>query len=230
MKNINNNLSCRITHHSSSRYSPYGRMRDIVVGYFNAPLYPGLQISGMTNGRGAFTLIELLVVVLIIGILAAVAVPQYQKAVEKSRAAQALTMLKSVAQAAEAYYLANGTEFTSFDELALDVPWPTGTQVIGIAQETRSDGQWALEVENASSISTTILFITRLNGKYKGAGFAIDLRNAEHVGTLNIRCFERKSGATILFDTSLPAGSYCAQMMKGTLSSDGQWSRSYSLP
>ena len=48
-----------------------------------------------------FTLIELLVVVLIIGILASIALPQYQKAVEKSRSAEAIVMLKNAHQAYE---------------------------------------------------------------------------------------------------------------------------------
>ena len=73
------------------------------------------------NKKG-FTLIELLVVVLIIGILAAIALPQYRKAVEKSRAAEAVLFLNNLDKAETVHHLATG-EFTN-DLDALDINFP----------------------------------------------------------------------------------------------------------
>ena len=53
--------------------------------------------------KQGFTLIELLVVVLIIGILSGIALPQYQKSVEKARAAEAMITTKSILDAAALY-------------------------------------------------------------------------------------------------------------------------------
>ena len=73
------------------------------------------------QGPRGFTLIELLVVVLIIGILAAIALPQYQKTIEQARSREALVNLKTLVEAATLYKLEHGQGVTSIDKLDVAV-------------------------------------------------------------------------------------------------------------
>ena len=93
-----------------------------------------------------FTLIELLVVVLIIGILSSVALPQYNKAVEKSRQSEAWTTMKSINDAVKIYQMekSNATAVPTFGDMSVAF--------------VHTDGASAGKVADAGSVLNTKTF------------------------------------------------------------------------
>ncbi|MFO0126600.1 MAG: type IV pilin-like G/H family protein [Pseudanabaena sp.] len=72
------------------------------------------------NGEKGFTLIELLVVIIIIGILAAIALPSFLNQAAKARQSEAKTSVGSMIKAQEAYYLEKQSYATGFTTLGAE--------------------------------------------------------------------------------------------------------------
>ena len=168
------------------------------------------------NYKG-FTLIELLVVVLIIGILAAIALPQYKKAVEKSKASQALTLLQSAYQAAMLYQVATGNYPSSIEELDVDIP-----------SDFKGGGEWIVAINNNSIIGVELHHVS---GKYTGTGFAKYQKHPySAVPKETNLCFENRKGSTYIFNGAL--GSYCEKIFNGKPKYVGtnNWGNVWALP
>lgn len=92
--------------------------------------------------KKGFTLIELLVVVLIIGVLTAIALPQYEGSMEKTRVAEALIVMKAISDAEQRYWQAqpqeNGNPVKKFSKIA-DVDLKGGCIVEKQAYSTAGD-------------------------------------------------------------------------------------------
>ncbi len=154
-----------------------------------------------TNSLRAFTLIELLVVVLIIGILTAIAVPQYQKLLYRSRSKEALSALEAAVKAQQLYYLEHGTYSTTFDDLDITFWEPTtGGSARFRTAAWPTDGiqndRWHMYINGKN------LVVVQRTGMYPSSGFAALLDKTP----VEIRCIVYVTGKQ----------TYCTDVMKAT--------------
>jgi len=116
----------------------------------------------MKNG---FTLIEMLVVVLIIGILAAVALPQYEKAVEKSRMTEGVQMVRAIADANRVFFLANDRYAEENEIGLLDIEVP-GKKAAVWSNNRLQTAHFIYSPRGGGTAAETIA----LGHRYKGSG------------------------------------------------------------
>ena len=81
------------------------------------------------HSKKGFTLIELRVVVLIIGILASIAIPQYFKVVEQARVAEAMSVIATIKSAQERFLARGGNYTSSFTDLDVSYAGMTATNL-----------------------------------------------------------------------------------------------------
>ncbi len=124
-----------------------------------------------------FTLIELLVVVLIIGILAAIALPQYKLAVHKARLGPYMLVLRSLAEAQERFYLANGRYAYMSERDALDISFPAECTVV------EAEGWW--DMHCGDHVGLTIYGSALSDGVPTAVGVMYCYKGSQTCGTNN---------------------------------------------
>ncbi len=140
----------------------------------------------------AFTLIELLVVVLIIGILASIAVPQYQVAVMKSKYSTLKAKTKAIAEAINRYELATGKIPEKFGDL--DISFPDGTS--SNEAVSFSNGEWCYFWTDGQNIVACFLKDNKMGYYFRWkplmAGMCYSLSN----NTAGLKVCSQETGKT----------------------------------
>jgi len=161
-----------------------------------------------------FTLVELLVVVLIIGMLSAVALPQYTTAVEKSRATEAMTLMNAAATAAERYRVQKDKwpEQNKFRNLDIEVPYVQATGDYG-------GKSFKLTMNKISGTTFVVVASRRLEAPKKYVMKTILVENDDGSFSSTRKCCDSSASENAedcaVPDDATEAGKYCNAITNG---------------
>jgi prepilin-type N-terminal cleavage/methylation domain-containing protein len=120
-----------------------------------------------------FTLVELMVVIVIVGILAAVAIPKFTVASHKAKCSEYPTVLSTMYQSEHTYQAENGS-FATMTELAGDLTIPTSkyfSYTIESQNATRFSAQAALRQDIGKAVAGTDLANITMDGVKFAGGY-----------------------------------------------------------
>jgi prepilin-type N-terminal cleavage/methylation domain-containing protein len=132
-----------------------------------------------SRGRKGFTLVELAVVIIIIGVLAAFAVPRFLDSVERSKAAEAYNYLAAVRAAQERFQVRQGTYADDITELDIQMPAPkyfsVGTPAAGASGDL--EDSWTLTLTRSGAAGGYGAYtVTFTDQGYDSANSTIDTK------------------------------------------------------
>lgn len=159
-----------------------------------------LQHLNEKRREGGFTLIELLVVVIIIGILAAVALPSLLSQANKAKQVEARNNIGAMNRAQQAYFLENNNTFATIKDN------------LGIGIKDSPNYSYSI---NAGTPSAQAIQYAKINGAttgkslkgYKGLTYTATGTAATEVLTLGVLCEAKSPGSDALDPTAGACGS-----------------------